>query len=162
LIFKHYRTWSTDRMSTVLYAPKGKGDGHRRTADKGKRATRIDRQAGGDQNTREPIINSMHTLRHIPQYFSGKRTARKPFQCHHVARNFAIQPNVDVYLCFCQPTVGNIVEQRDQEIWYRKKAGESGGKNRFRPAPISHSAIETNAQRESENGAQQRVLGKGR
>ena len=70
----------------------------------------------------EPIINSIHTLRHIPEYFSGRRTAKQRIHCHHVTRNFAIKPNGDVYLCFCQPPIGNVSKQSAKEIWYGKKA----------------------------------------
>lgn len=69
----------------------------------------------------EPIINSARTLRYIPQYFAGT-TSKQRIQCHHVTRNFAIQPNGDVQVCFCQAPIGNIREQSAREIWYGERA----------------------------------------
>jgi MoaA/NifB/PqqE/SkfB family radical SAM enzyme len=69
-----------------------------------------------------PILNSRKNLELITPYFIGKSNKLISNGSSVGLQNFSIRPNGDVELGFKTPSIGNLLQQTAQEIWYSEKA----------------------------------------
>jgi MoaA/NifB/PqqE/SkfB family radical SAM enzyme len=74
-----------------------------------------------------PIETSEEKLRSFPQHFLGKFVNQGISPCRVGLREYYMNPNGDVNLCWLHPVIGNVKTQTAREIWY----GELAKKNRI-------------------------------
>ncbi|WP_069470210.1 radical SAM/SPASM domain-containing protein [Candidatus Marithrix sp. Canyon 246] len=74
-----------------------------------------------------PIETSEEKLRSFPDHFLGKAVNQGISPCHIGLREYYMNPNGDVNLCWLHPVIGNVKTQTAREIWY----GELAKKNRI-------------------------------
>ena len=71
-----------------------------------------------------PILNSEQILGLTVKHFRGEKAPPETMPCRVGMRDFIIQSDGQVSLCFFYPAVGNIKEQGAREIWYGAQARE--------------------------------------
>ncbi len=70
-----------------------------------------------------PILASELALRLMPEHFRGLRAPRSALPCRVGLRNFNIEPNGDVGVCYGGlPMIGNLRRQSARAIWFSEKA----------------------------------------
>lgn len=69
-----------------------------------------------------PILTHERVLKLFPDHFMDKKAPKEAMPCRVGMRNFFINPNGDVRVCFFFPPIGNLTKQSAKEIWY----GEEG------------------------------------
>ena len=68
------------------------------------------------------IYNSYEQLDAMKVFFNNPDDILKSITCDVGATNFAIDPYGDVRLCFNMDPVGNILEEKPEDIWINDKS----------------------------------------
>jgi MoaA/NifB/PqqE/SkfB family radical SAM enzyme len=69
-----------------------------------------------------PLLTHERVLKLFPDHFMDKRAPKEAMPCRVGMRNFFINPNGDVRMCFFFRPVGNLATQTAKEIWYGEEA----------------------------------------